>query len=410
MINKSNNQIIALGFLVGTALFSCGQKKQETIAHPVVNFKDISSENANIEEPYLFTSPQGETYLSWIEKSDSINIFKFSKLEGETFSSESTIAQGSDWFVNWADYPQMSAFADGTLIAAFLQKSGEGTFAYDVRISISKDGKHWSEPFVLHDDKTQTEHGFVSIIPWGENMLVSWLDGRNTGGGSHDHSHDHGHHGQMTVRAAVLDIEGKKIEEWELDDRVCDCCQTTSAMTEEGPLVIFRDRSETEIRDLGIAKFENGNWKETAPIYMDLWEIAACPVNGPRVSAIGNQVAVAWYTGAKDNPEVKVSFSDDNGKSFETPTKIDLGQTLGRVDIEMIGQDKAMVCWMEEGKILVRSVSSSGKLGNPIQVATSSDKRSSGFPQMTKNGNTLWFAWTDDSGSLKKVKVAKMSI
>jgi hypothetical protein len=105
---------------------------------------------------------------------------------------------------------------------------------------------------------------------------------------------------------------------------------------------------------------------------------------------------------------VKVSFSNDNGKSFETPTKIDLGQTLGRVDIEMIAQDKAMVCWMEEGKILVRSVDSSGKLGNPIQVATSSDKRSSGFPQMTKNGNTLWFAWTDDSGDLKKVKVAKM--
>lgn len=408
MIKKIGDQIIVLGFLLGTALFSCGEKKQETIAPSVETMKEIFSQNAHIEEPYLFTSPQGETYLSWIEKSDSINIFKFSKVEGETFSPETTIAQGTDWFVNWADYPQMSAFADGTLVAAFLQKSGEGTFAYDVRITISNDGKQWFEPFVLHDDKTQTEHGFVSMVPWGENMLISWLDGRNTGGGGHDHSHDHGHHGQMTVRAAVLDTDGNKIDEWELDNRVCDCCQTTATMTEEGPVVIFRDRSETEIRDLGIAKFENGNWKETAPVYMDLWEIAACPVNGPRVSAMENQVAVAWYTGAKDNPEVKVSFSDDNGKSFETPTKIDLGQTLGRVDIEMIAQDKAMVCWMEEGKILVRSVDSFGKLGNPIQVAISSDKRSSGFPQMTKNGNTLWFAWTDDSGDLKKVKVAKM--
>lgn len=408
MINKIGNQKIVLGFLLETALFSCGEKKQETIAPSVEIVKEFSSKNAHIEEPYLFTSPQGETYLSWIEKSDSINIFKFSKMDGETFAPETIIAQGTDWFVNWADYPQMSAFADGTLVAAFLQKNGEGTFAYDVRISISKDGKLWSEPFVLHDDNTQTEHGFVSMVPWGENMLVSWLDGRNTGIGGHNHSHDHGHHGQMTVRAAILETDGKKIDEWELDDRVCDCCQTTAAMAEEGPVVIFRDRSETEIRDLGIAKFENGNWKETAPVYMDLWEIAACPVNGPRVSAMRNQIAVAWYTGAKDNPEVKVSFSDDNGKSFETPTKIGLGQTLGRVDIEMIAQDKAMVCWMEEGKILVRSIDSSGRLGNPIQVATSSDKRSSGFPQMTKNGNTLWFAWTDDSGDLKKVKVAKM--
>lgn len=397
-----------MGFLLGIALFSCGQKKTETYAPTMELAKEISSEIAHIEEPYLFTSKLGDTYLSWIEKTDSVNFFKYSKLDGEVWSEEKTIAQGSDWFVNWADYPQLSAFTDGTLVAVFLQKSGEGTFAYDVRITISKDGKQWSEPFVLHDDQTQTEHGFLSMVPWGENMLVTWLDGRNTGGGGHDH--DHGHHGQMTVRAAVLDTDGKKIEEWELDNRVCDCCQTTAAMTEDGPVVIFRDRSETEIRDLGIAKFENGNWNETAPVYMDLWEIAACPVNGPRVSALENQVAVAWYTAAKDNPEVKVTFSKDNGNTFEEPTKIDLGQTLGRVDIEMIEKDKAMVCWMDEGKILVRSVDSSGRLGNPIQVATSSDKRSSGFPQMTKNGNTLWFAWTDDSADLRKVKVAKMEI
>lgn len=408
MTKKNKNQIIALGFLLGTALFSCGQKKQETIAPSVEIVEEFSSENAHIEEPYLFTSPQGETYLSWLEKSDSVNFFKYSKLDGQTWSEEKIIAKGSDWFVNWADYPQISAFENGTLIAAFLQKSGEGIFAYDVRITISKDGQQWSEPFVLHDDQTQTEHGFVSMTPWGENMLVTWLDGRNTGGGGHDH--DHGHHGQMTVRAAVLDVDGNKIDEWELDNRVCDCCQTTATMTEEGPVVVFRDRSETEIRDLGIAKWENGKWNESAPVYMDLWEIAACPVNGPRVSALENQVAVAWYTAAKDNPEVKVSFSNDNGKTFETPTKIDLGKTLGRVDIEILEKDLAIVCWMEEGKILVRSVESSGRLGNPIQVAASSDKRSSGFPQMTKNGNTLWFAWTDDSADLRKVKVAKMEV
>ena len=86
MNKRNNNQIIALGFLLGTALFSCGQKKQETIAPSVEIVEEFSSENAHIEEPYLFTSPQGETYLSWIEKYDSINIFKFSKLEGETFS------------------------------------------------------------------------------------------------------------------------------------------------------------------------------------------------------------------------------------------------------------------------------------------------------------------------------------
>jgi hypothetical protein len=408
MVQRIKFQIILMGFLFGTAHFSCSNKKQATIATSVEIVKEISSQTAHIEEPYLFTSPQGDTYVSWIEKSDSLNVFKYAKLEGESFSPETIIAQGSDWFVNWADYPQMAAFEDGTLIAAFLQKSGKGTFAYDVRVTISKDGKQWSQPYVLHDDKTQTEHGFLSMVSWEENMLISWLDGRNTGGGGHDH--DHGHHGQMSVRAAVLDKEGNKKGEWELDNRVCDCCQTTATMTEDGPLVIFRDRSDTEMRDMGIAKWENGSWKETAPLYMDMWEIAACPVNGPRVSSLGNQVAVAWYTGAKNNPEVKVSFSNENGKSFEMPTKIDLGKTLGRVNIELLEKGLAMVCWMEEGKILARTVNSSGKMGIPIQVAASSEKRSSGFPQMTKNGDTLWFAWTDDSQELRKVKVAKMEV
>jgi hypothetical protein len=64
-----------MGFLLGTALFSCAEKKTESFRQQVELVKEIVSENAHIEEPYLFTSLKGETYLSWIEKSDSINIF-----------------------------------------------------------------------------------------------------------------------------------------------------------------------------------------------------------------------------------------------------------------------------------------------------------------------------------------------
>ncbi len=389
--------------------FSCSEKTVESIPKGIESVKVLESEDDHLEEPFLFTSNTGQTYLSWIEKSADRNLFKYAALIENNWSDPILIAEGSNWFVNWADYPQMASFEDGTLVAFFLEKSGPGTFAYDIKVTLSSNGIDWSDPIVLHDDKTQTEHGFVSMAAWGENMLISWLDGRNTGN-STDDEHHHGHQGQMTLRASLLDSKGNKLDEWELDERVCDCCQTSVSMSANGPVIVFRDRSETEIRDLGIIRWLGDKWSETNPVYMDLWQIAACPVNGPRVAAWENQVVVAWYTAAKDSPEVKVAISTDSGESFVQTTRVDLGKTIGRVDIDWINEDLSMITWMEEGKIMARTITIDGKLGQPILIAETSEKRSSGFPQMSVNGDQVWFAWTDDSAERKKIRISKLTL
>lgn len=409
-MTKSTLFFLFSGLLLQSVLFSCNQKHREVPSPEEIEIvKDFQQEGVNFEEPFLINSNEVKTFLSWIEKKEDFSQLKFSKFEQDKWSEPILVAEGDNWFVNWADYPQINAFDDGTLIAFFLKKSGPGTFSYDIMLTISKDGIHWETPFVLHDDLTQTEHGFVSMVPWGQNMLISWLDGRNTGGGHEGHGHE-GHQGQMSLRAAILDNNGNKKEEWLLDERVCDCCQTSTGMTPDGPIVIFRDRSENEIRDIGFIKWNDGAWSSTMPLFMDLWEIQACPVNGPRVSTLGNTVAVAWYTAAKESPEVKVCFSSNNGNSFNRPIKIDLGKTIGRVDIELLDEDNAMVSWMEEGKIMLRKVGSNGKLGKPITVAVASEKRSSGFPQISKNNSHLWISWTDDSSTYKSIRLAKTEL
>lgn len=398
-----------VAFLLCAGLFSCAEKSTEKRTDTIDLVKVLESDDIDYEEPYLFTSNSGQTYLSWIEKYADKNQFKYAVLKDNNWSDPVLIAEGSDWFVNWADYPQMASFDNGTLIAFFLEKSGPGTFAYDIMVTLSSNGVNWSSPFVLHDDNTQTEHGFVAMAPWGENMLVSWLDGRNTGGGGHS-SHDHGHQGQMTIRAAVLDATGKNLNEWELDDRVCDCCQTSVAVSSDGPTIAFRDRSETEIRDLGMVRWQGDKWSQTNPVFMDFWQIAACPVNGPRLAALGDQVAVAWYTAANDKPEVKVALSKNFGESFEKVVRIDLGKTIGRVDVDWVKEDLAMVTWMEEGKIMARTIAMDGKLGHPILISESTEKRTSGFPQMSVNSKDVWFAWTDDTSEKKKIKVARIPL
>ena len=267
----------------------------------------------------MFTDSKGVVYLSWIEKKGKENYFKFSTLENDKWSEPVVISSGNNWFVNWADYPMLAADGANNLMAHFLAKSGESKYAYDVKVLNSdNNGKTWSPAKILHDDGKQAEHGFVSMVPYNNNFFVSWLDGRNTGMEEGQTGHE-GHHGQMSVRGAMIDKQGNKKEEWELDNRVCDCCQTSATITTNGPIVVYRDRSENEIRDMAIVRYVNGAWTEPQIIFPDQWKIAGCPVNGPRADAIGNHLAIAWFSMPDKEGQVNVIFSEDGGATFKKP-------------------------------------------------------------------------------------------
>jgi hypothetical protein len=359
-------------------------------------------------EPYLFTGKNGVVYLSWVTKKAQKSTLNYSVLKDGKWSETSVISSGDNWFVNWADYPLIASNGNGCLIAHFLEKSEKGKYTYDVKITTSPDdGKSWSRPAILNEDGKKAEHGFVSIVPYGENYFVSWLDGRNSVMEGDD-SHQEGHHGQMTIRGAVVDKAGKKLHEWELDNRVCDCCQTSAANTTNGPVVVYRDRSDSEIRDMSIVRFVNGQWKKPKIIFADNWKIEGCPVNGPRIAAEGNNLAVAWFSSPEKNAQVNVVFSDDGGATFSNPVKVDEGKAVGRVDVILLSDKTAMVSWMEGSVIKAAKVHANGKKDPSLVIASSSESRSSGFPQMTKTNDRVIFAWTNDKE--KKIKVASLSI
>lgn len=361
-------------------------------------------------EPYLFTDDRGTTYMSWRETINGLHRLRYAILKENNWSEPITIASGSNWFVNWADYPQLVALPQGEMLSFFLEKSGPSTFSYDIKLTRSEDGHHWGEPKVLHDDGKQVEHGFVSMLPYNGNAFIAWLDGRNTSDGREKgHSHGHGGKGPMTLRGAIADNQGNKLQEWELDNSVCDCCQTTAAMTDNGPVVIYRDRSLTEVRNINIVRFVDGEWTEPVHIYDDNWKIRGCPVNGPRADSKGNHLAIAWFAEVHGHSEVKVIFSEDGGATFHAPIRINEGHTIGRVDLIMLDAESAVVTWMEGPLILARRVNKDQSLGPIITIAESSDSRSSGFPQMTVNDDNLIFAWTDSNDMYSTVKTATLT-
>ncbi len=395
-------KVINFVYLLATLIIvSCSTSKQDLTNNAKMELIPVPTSDASAE-PFLFRD-DSVVYLSWVEKTDSGASLKMSRLNDSEWTTPTTIAAGNTWFVNWADYPMLASKGQN-LVAHFLDKSGDGKYAYDVKLTLSNDGGNtWAIPTVLNDDKKEAEHGFVSLLPYGENFFVTWLDGRNTVmEGMEGMDHHDGHHGSMSLRAAILDRSGNKMKEWELDNKTCDCCQTSAAITSSGPVVVYRDRSDEEIRDMSIVRLVNDEWTEPKAIHNDNWKIAGCPVNGPRVASRGNTLAVAWYSAASDTAKVNVLFSENGGESFGTPIRIDEGNAIGRVDVDLVDEETAIVTWMERGEIKLVKVHRDGSKDGSMTLANSSDARSSGFPQLTLLTGGAIVAWTDDTE--KKVK------
>ena len=365
--------------------------------------------------PNLSVASDGKVYMSWLEPADSGHALRFAVLEGRTWSAPRTIRKGRNFFANWADFSSIESLDGGRLAAHWLQRSGTGTYAYHVMISQSSDGgATWSAPVRPHRDSSPNEHGFVAMWREGKGLGAVWLDGRKFKPQAQtDHSGSHGPNtNEMMLVSTTMDAAGRLGKEVVLDERTCDCCQNNAAMTANGPIVVYRNRSPDEIRDIYVTRRVNGKWTKGVPVHDDNWKIAACPVNGPNVAANGKRVALAWFTAASDSPRVKLAFSNDAGASFSAPIRIDDGQPAGRVDVSLLADGAALVTWVERiggdtAAVRTKRVTPDGKVGAPFTIAASSSARASGFPRMAITGNDVVFAWTMP-GRPSAIRVARV--
>src|SRR5215203_3977204 len=405
-----------LSLVAYAGLLSSDANSQDPAA---IRTTQVQSPAANDSgQPQLSVSSRG-VLLSWVERTGTEATLKFSERTSTGWTPARIVAGGSNWFINWADVPSVIRLEDATLVGHWLQKSGDSTYAYDVRLSYSRDdGKSWSPSFSPHKDGTKTEHGFATLFQLpGAGLGLVWLDGRNMKGAEHGvdgHSSPGATSDDMSLRYASYTRDWKPKAEAVLDLRVCECCPTTVAMTSEGPIVAYRDRSTEEVRDIFVSRLEKGQWSEPKAAHAEGWRVNACPVNGPALSAGGKNVALAWFSAKGDRPVSYAALSSDAGRTFTPPVRLDDQASLGRVDIELLPDGSALAAYMEfadqKAQFRVRRITKDGSRSEPSSVAGMAGNRSSGYPRMVLHGGELVFAWTDrESGSQVKTAVAALA-
>ena len=312
---------------------------------------------------------------------------RFALHHGNRWADPVTVAEGDQFFANWADIPSAVEMGSGDLLAHWLAKTAPDTYAYSIFLARSQDGgASWESIGRLNSDETATEHGFARFVVEGLGARAFWLDGRAMADG-----------GPMALRTAWIgDAIGP---EQVLDDRTCECCATDAAVVDGRAVVVYRDRSEEEIRDVAWVRASNEEWTAPAIVSVDGWRIEGCPVNGPALAGHEERAVAAWFAGARDRPSVQLAFSENGGSSFAPSFVVDDAGPIGRVDVVFDHAGTAWVTWLAsdngEAEVRLQGFDEQGVATEALTVARTSPARASGFPRLAVLGNNLYIAWVD---------------
>lgn len=376
-------------------------------------------------QPSVLALPSGEFLLGWQRREGEDTRLEFARFPAGAAApvQRGEAARGRDWFVNWADFPAFAVLDNGDWVGFVLRASAASPYAYDIHLVRSTDGgRRWSAPTRVNDDGQAVQHGFVSLLPDGEDrVLLVWLDGRQElhavpapghgHGAGHGVAPAHGHEeGPMSLRAAVLGRDGVPRQQARLDADTCSCCQTDLVRRGREVLAVYRDHTEG-IRDIAVVRRgADGRWRAPEAVVADGWRMPGCPVNGPAAAANGAVAAVAWPTMARGPLEVKLALSPREGAGFGPASVLEAGEgVLGRVDLAAFGGG-FLASWIgREGEATVLRVAEldhRGRVRARQDVVRLPPGRQIGHPRLAASGGQALLAWTEPGPEGTRVRAA----
>jgi hypothetical protein len=409
---NSVKRVGIVGVMAACSLAACDRQREaadvaaaapgpQTVAFPG---------GAGSAEPRLAPGSDGAPILSWLEPAGDATVMRYATFANGAFGAPHEVTRGDDLMVNWADLPSVQPITANVWAAHWLKNAPDSGGAYHIATSVSQDGGNtWTAPVQLNDDNAMAEHGFAELFAWDDSIAAFWLDGRQLAEWSFEKPDELL---GTSLRIARIDYSGAVVAREIVDELVCDCCAPDHAMASAGPVVAYRDRTPEEIRDIVVRRFADGRWQEPVGAGADNWHIEGCPVNGPKIAAAGNRVAVAWFTAANDVPRVRFAASTDGGATFAPALELDGAGSFGQVGLLLDAAGTALVTWWRAAPgggtdLVLRTVGADGALGAPRAIAHSTATQPVDVPQIIAAGDDLLVAWTslDDDATVHVVLV-----
>ncbi|MCI0717418.1 MAG: glycoside hydrolase [Acidobacteria bacterium] len=305
------------------------------------------------------------------------------------------------------------AFSGATLYALWEQNSPPG--GVDLMVARSLDFGHSFHKPVRAIDKTKSSFNSFSTLaatPDGQ-VYVVWLDDREPKSETP---------GTFSLYLAKSQDGGKTFgKNIRVASNVCPCCRPRVEVGSQGEVfVAWRHVFEGNIRDMVVATSRDGGEIFAPPVRVavDNWQINGCPDSGPALALNSQRLYVAWMTeGSGQRSEVRLSWSDDGGKSFApaltaSAPVLDANHPAlsvshdGRVLVVFQGRDpQERKGWSPLRPYMVE-IRDDGKLSSPIAVHDG--RESASYPVVAFGSvGRSFFAWTESNNEANRILLAR---
>lgn len=257
---------------------------------------------------FAVDSATGDLLLSWVEGDSAGYQLKFARSndDGVSWSEPATVTTSLDEVKPHAEAsPRLVAAKN--VVGVFWPKQqhipGRRFPASAMRFARSLDGGRTFQPAItLNDDTTATEpagHTFHGATVVGDSaFVVAWLDSRQVVQATHSAGAAQHHDGSSYVFSTASHDLGAT---WAPANRkfwgnACPCCRVSLAQAGDDVMAAWRGHFEGDIRDIVVARLAADTKPER--VHADNWVFPGCPHSGPALAIDGEDVHVAWFTGA----------------------------------------------------------------------------------------------------------------
>jgi hypothetical protein len=330
---------------------------------------------------------------------------------GDTFGHRVPVSIEGEEVISHGENSPTLVYTPTATYALWEQANPEGytdlMFARSVNF-----GRSFETPMQVTKKENPSFNGFsdLALAPNG-NLYAIWLDGREkeskpgTFSLYMSTSTDHG----ASFGPNALIATG-----------ACPCCRPSVAFGPNNEVyVAWRHVFDQDIRDIVVSKSSDGRtFGPRVRVAVDNWRLNGCPDSGPVLQFQKDRLFVAWYTEAsRDSMGIKLSWSEDNGSSFQPPVLV----TKKQVDVNhprfSLSSDGALLLtfqgrdgsqnagWNPHNAYLVE-VDHSGMIGSPFQLP--GNGKSVSYPSvLAGTGGRAYVAWTEPGEQDRRIMLVR---